>query len=64
MSSDLKVGDTVRIRKTGGTAVIIGKARIVGEGSPAPARAAWLIQPEGGGPSEAVLPEEIEPIKH
>ena len=64
MSSELKVGGTGRIRKTQGTAVIIGTARIVSEGSPAVSLKAWRIQPDGGGQTETVLPEEIEPVKH
>lgn len=53
----LKVGDTVRVRATG------KKAKIIGIGSmalPRPDNTVFNIQPEEGGPSVNVLPEEIE----
>jgi hypothetical protein len=58
---NFNVGDAVRIRKTGSTAKIIGKGSLA---LPRADNTTWLIQPEGGGPSVTVLPEEIEPLKH
>jgi hypothetical protein len=53
----LKVGDTFKLRKTG------KRAKIIGIGSMALPRTdntVYNVQPEEGGPSVNVLPEEIE----
>jgi hypothetical protein len=56
-----KVGDTVRLRKTGEIVKIIGKGSLA---IPRPDNTIWNVQPVKGGPSVNVLPEEIQPLDY
>lgn len=54
-----KIGDTVRLKKTGETVKIIGKGSLP---LPRQDNTTWNVQPVSGGASVNVLPEEIEPL--
>jgi hypothetical protein len=55
---EYKIGDPVRVIKTGQTAKIIGKGS---RALPRTDNTAWTVLPDSGPPSCTVLPEEIEP---